>query len=86
MSETLAKVQKMVLAGEVEVSQHGLLELGADGIMLEDVVGGIEDAEVVEDYPDAHRGHRCSSCNSTAGAAPLTLPGDIPKPVQTRQF
>ena len=56
MSETLAKVQKLVLAGEVEVSQHGLFELAADSILLDDVVAGIDAAIMVEEYAEARRG------------------------------
>jgi Domain of unknown function (DUF4258) len=56
MSETLRRVQALVLAGEVEVSRHGLQELAADGILLEDAATSIGNAEAVEDYPDFHKG------------------------------
>ncbi len=56
MSETLRRVQALVLSGEVEVSRHGLQELAADGILLVDAVAGIAAASLVEDYPDFHKG------------------------------
>jgi Domain of unknown function (DUF4258) len=56
MSETLRRVQTLVLSGEVEVSRHGLQELAADGILLEETVAGVSDAEAVEDYPSFHKG------------------------------
>jgi hypothetical protein len=56
MSETLRRVQMLVLRGEVEVSRHGLQELAADAILLEDAVAGVRNAEAVEDYPDFHKG------------------------------
>jgi hypothetical protein len=56
MSETLRRVQALVQRGEIEVSRHGLQELEADGILLEDVIAGIGEAEAVEDYPDFHKG------------------------------
>jgi hypothetical protein len=56
MSEILGRVQKRVFAGEVEVSRHGLQELAADGILLEEAVAGVVDAETVEDYPGFHKG------------------------------
>ena len=56
MSETLARIQVLVRTGNVEISRHGILELDADGIMLDDVVDGIASAVGVEDYPHAQRG------------------------------
>ena len=56
MSETLRRVQALVLSGQVEVSRHGLRELAADGIVLDDIVRTIEAAEVVEDYSYAWKG------------------------------
>src|ERR1700739_3848335 len=56
MSETLRRVQMLVTGGEVEVSRHGLQELAADGILVDEVVAGISEARQVEDYPDFHKG------------------------------
>jgi hypothetical protein len=56
MSETLRRVQTLVLAGDVRVSAHGLEELAKDDIRVEDVVAGIATAILVEDYPGRFRG------------------------------
>ena len=56
MSETLRRVQTLVMSGEVEVSRHGLQELTADGILLVVAIASVSDARVVEDYPDFHKG------------------------------
>jgi Domain of unknown function (DUF4258) len=56
MSETLRRVQTLVLSGEVEVSRHGLQELAADGILIEDAIADITNAKAIEDYPDFHKG------------------------------
>jgi Domain of unknown function (DUF4258) len=53
MSETLRRVQTLVLNGEYRVSRHGFRELAADDIILEDVLAGIDAAVLVEDYPDS---------------------------------
>lgn len=42
--------------GEVRSSFHGFLELAADGIVLDDLLSGLESALVIEDYVDATRG------------------------------
>ena len=56
MSETLARVKSLATRGEVEVSRHGLRELATRGIVLDDIVDGINAAIVVEDYPDVWKG------------------------------
>jgi hypothetical protein len=56
VSETLRRVQTLVLRGEIEVSRHGLQELAKDDILLTDVIAGIAAARVVEDYPEYHKG------------------------------
>lgn len=56
MSETLTKVRALVAGGEVRVSLHGYDELVADRIFFTDVLGGVSDAVVVEDYPQTAKG------------------------------
>ncbi|PTL35815.1 hypothetical protein CLG94_08660 [Candidatus Methylomirabilis limnetica] len=56
MSHTLQLVQELVARQEVKVSAHGYDELAADGILIKDILAGVQDAMVVEDYPDYFRG------------------------------
>jgi hypothetical protein len=56
MSETLRRIQTLVLSGDVHVSDHGFEELRNDGILVDDAVAGIATAIVVEDYPARFRG------------------------------
>lgn len=56
MSETLRRVQALVLSGEVRVSDHGYGELEKDQISIEDVMVGIVSAEAIEDYRERARG------------------------------
>lgn len=56
MSETLEAVKRLVAAAEVRISEHGYDELVADGIAIRDVLGGVQGAVVVEDYPDFAKG------------------------------
>ena len=55
MSETLRRVQALVLGGEYSVTRHAFRELAADGIVVEDVLADIETAVLVEDYPDSRK-------------------------------
>jgi len=56
MSETLRLVVSLIQRGEVRVSAHGYDELAADGILARDVIDGVENAIVVEDYPTYAKG------------------------------
>lgn len=56
MSETLVRVHALAERGELVVSRHGFREIAADDIVFADIVTGMRDAALVEDYPDAERG------------------------------
>jgi hypothetical protein len=56
MSEVLARVQLLVGRGDIATSVHDFRELAADGILLDDVTGGVTVAIVVEEYPEAFKG------------------------------
>jgi hypothetical protein len=56
MSGTLSRVQKLIAQGEVRISEHGYDELSADDLSVSDVLSGVRDAEIVEDYPDYAKG------------------------------
>ena len=56
MSDTLAQVQALARRGLVRISAHGYDELAEDGIFVEELVAGVDTAQIVEDYPDAVHG------------------------------
>ena len=53
---SLTLVQRLVAAGNVRISEHGYDELSNDDIPVRDLLGGIEKAPVVEDYPAFPKG------------------------------
>jgi len=55
MSETLRRVQTLVLSGDFIISRHGFRELAADDIVAQDALAGIQAAILVEDYPDSRK-------------------------------
>lgn len=56
MSETFKAVQQLVQNGQFRISEHGYDELAADDIYTRDVITGIVDAAVVENYPEFPKG------------------------------
>jgi hypothetical protein len=79
MSDTLSRVQSLVRSGTVEVSRHGLLELAADDILLDDVVAGIESATLVEEYTEYAKGPCVLALQSDSAGKPLHILWGIPK-------
>jgi hypothetical protein len=55
VSETLRRIQTLVLSGDYIVSRHGFRELAADDIVTEDALNGVPAAILVEDYPDSRK-------------------------------
>jgi hypothetical protein len=56
MSQTLIQVRELVARREVRVSDHGYDELAHDNIFVGDILAGVPEAAVVEDYPDFGKG------------------------------
>ena len=56
MSGTLARVRGLVAARLYRISDHAFREMREDDILPLDLIRGLFEAEVVEDYPDAGRG------------------------------
>jgi len=56
MSKTFDHILELIELGEVKVSDHGYDELVADGIFVRDIMAGVADAAIVEDYPEYPKG------------------------------
>jgi hypothetical protein len=49
-------VRSLVASGDVRISSHGYDELAEDAITVRDLIAGLRNAAVVEDYPDYGKG------------------------------
>jgi hypothetical protein len=51
VSKTFKKIIELINKGDIRISNHGYDELAEDGLLVKDVMIGIKDGLVVEDYP-----------------------------------
>jgi hypothetical protein len=56
VSEIFDSIRNLIAQGEVRVSAHGYDELAADDIAIDDILAGVDDAEVLEEYPNFAKG------------------------------
>ena len=56
MSKTFELIVGLVARSEVRISSHGYDELAEDGILVRDVIAGVADATLIEDYPEYPKG------------------------------
>jgi len=75
LTDTLEQVRALVARREVRVSVHGYEELAVEA---RDVTNGLERAEVVEDYPDYHKGPCVRSSSGMAGINRFMYSGVFP--------
>ena len=78
MTEILRRIQTLVLAGDVDVSDHGYDELDKDDILIDEVVAGIATAIAVEEYPERFRGRSVLTLQHDAGGRPIHIVWALP--------
>lgn len=50
MSEFVERVRDLIRAGDVRISEHGYDELAEDGLTAREVLAGVQEAVIVEEY------------------------------------
>jgi hypothetical protein len=83
MSETLRRVQALVLRGEYIVSRHGFRELAADDIIAEDAIVGVASAITVEDYPYSRKEPSVLVLQRDRNDRPIHVMWGVPKEAGT---
>ncbi|WP_137044870.1 DUF4258 domain-containing protein [Pseudolabrys sp. FHR47] len=78
MSETLRRIQTLVLAGDYLISDHGYDELAKDGILPVDALAGLSVAVAIEDYPDRVRGPSVLALQHDGSGQPIHVLWGIP--------
>ena len=79
MSQTLQLAIELVARQDVMISDHGYDELAEDGILISDIIAGVADAVMVEDYPEYHKGPCVLVFQKDHQGQPLHVVWGIPK-------
>jgi hypothetical protein len=79
MSEIFDKIQLLVEQKQVQISAHGYDELADDRILIREVLAGVKDATVVEEYPDFSKGPCVLALQIDGQGKPIHVVWGIPK-------
>jgi len=79
MSMTFDKVRALVQRGEARVSDHGYDEMSDEDILARDVLAGVSEGVVVEDYPMYAKGPCVLVLQRDLNRQPIHVVWGIPK-------
>lgn len=79
MSVTFQRILTLVRDGEIRISEHGYDEMAEAGLSAREVMEGIGDAVVVEDYPNYHKGPCVLVLQRTRTGGPIHVVWGTPK-------
>jgi hypothetical protein len=75
----LDRIVKLIQLGQVVISEHGYDELAADGLLVSDIVSGVNDALLIEEYLDYSKGPCILVLQNDQNGKPVHAVWGIPK-------
>lgn len=79
MSKLLESIRELVASGTLRISEHGYDQLSDDRIWVQDVVQGIQEAVLVEEYSASGRGPAVLVLQYDRDGQPMHVVWGIPK-------
>ncbi|MBI1387723.1 MAG: DUF4258 domain-containing protein [bacterium] len=79
MSEFAERVRELIRAGDVRISEHGYNEMGDDGLTAREVLSGVHQAVVVEEYLNYPKGPCVLLLQKDQVGEPIHVVWGIPK-------
>jgi hypothetical protein len=79
MSATFELIRALVISGDIRISDHGYDEISEENILARDVIKGVLDGVVVEDYPNYAKGPCALILQFDHDRRPLHVVWGIPK-------
>ena len=79
MSVTLRKIKQLVVSGDVRVSDHGYDVLANDGLTAREILGGVENGILIEDYPEYPKDASVLVLQKDKNGQPVHVVWGIPK-------
>ena len=79
MSDFFERVRALVRTGDVLISEHGYDELADDGITAREVLGGVQKAIIVDEYPEYPKGPCVLLLQQDRTGSPIHVVWGIPK-------
>lgn len=79
MSDFIEAIKNLIHTGDIRISEHGYDELAEDGLTAREVIGGMNEAILIEEYPDYPKGPCALFLQKDQVGRPIHVVWGIPK-------
>lgn len=79
MSDFFIAIRLLIAKRDVRISEHGYDELADDGLTVSELLDGINEAQIIEEYPDYPKGKCILLLQNDKHGNPVHVLWGIPK-------